>query len=586
VDTKDIISEEIDCIKQSAQAKKLLGQFKNLLDTLPDPVFMKDEHLRWIYGNPVILDLYNIAPDDYIGKTEDQLLPPEFAPSCMASDERAKASGTIGVSEERACDPNGKIHYYEVFKVPSFDESTGSFQGLIGIGRDITERKEAEMALKESLDQQRILMEYDTLTGLFSPHHFKNFLQQYIYSEVLSSSYLMLVDIDKFHYFNDIVGHEKGDEFLQIFASALRTNFKDEVTLVRLGGNTFGLFFPSSQMLNAEKSIEIIYRILEQVNEKFGKTFVFKFTISIGVAHRFEDESINDLLNRADIALHKSKRKWGNSYHFYDHVHAEKIKENIYFHHQLVDILEHQENITLFYQPIIDLNHPTRKKCEALLRILDGAGNYSLNPNLISSAEKFGLIGEITRIVIQKAFQQQQIWKRSALEVELSINLAGDDLADEKLSYEIISLADYYGIDPKDIIFEVTENQALTLLEEASKWIKFLKSHGFRFALDDFGIGFASLENLKRLPFDYVKIDGSFIKDICHNPQDYAAVKAMSHMAEAFGLQCVAEYVENSVILAKVEELKIGYAQGWHFSKAVDAEMIERYWRDNKNETI
>lgn len=137
-------------LEENNELKQLIRQFKSLLDAIPDPVFMKDHELRWIYGNPVILNLYNIDSENYIGKTEDQLLPAEFAESCMQSDRQAVAARIVSKSEECARAEDGSIRYYEVFKVPFHEEKTGEFQGLIGVGRDITERKLAQEELEKN----------------------------------------------------------------------------------------------------------------------------------------------------------------------------------------------------------------------------------------------------------------------------------------------------------------------------------------------------------------------------------------------------------------------------------------------------
>ena len=137
-------------LDENNELKQLISQFKGLLDAIPDPVFMKDHELRWIYGNPVILNLYNIDKEDYVGKTEDQLLPAEFAESCMESDSKAVAARTVSKSEECARAEDGSIRYYEVFKVPFHEEQSGKFLGLIGVGRDITERKIAQEELEKS----------------------------------------------------------------------------------------------------------------------------------------------------------------------------------------------------------------------------------------------------------------------------------------------------------------------------------------------------------------------------------------------------------------------------------------------------
>lgn len=137
-------------LDENKNLKRLITQFKGLLDAIPDPVFMKDDELRWIYGNPAILNLYNIDSENYVGKTEDQLLPAEFAESCMESDRQAVVARNVSKSEECARTEDGSIRYYEVFKVPFHDEQTGKFLGLIGVGRDITDRKAAQEELEKN----------------------------------------------------------------------------------------------------------------------------------------------------------------------------------------------------------------------------------------------------------------------------------------------------------------------------------------------------------------------------------------------------------------------------------------------------
>ena len=139
-----------ELLNENSELKRLIAQFKGLLNAIPDPVFMKDHELRWIYGNPAILDLYSIDKQDYVGKTEDQLLPAEFAESCMDSDREAIAAHTVSKSEECARAEDGTLRYYEVFKIPFHDEQTGEFLGLIGVGRDVTDRKRVQEELEKN----------------------------------------------------------------------------------------------------------------------------------------------------------------------------------------------------------------------------------------------------------------------------------------------------------------------------------------------------------------------------------------------------------------------------------------------------
>ncbi len=192
----------VELEKELASNKKLIEQFKGLLDSIPDPVFMKDENLLWIYGNPVILNLYNINPNNYIGKSEDKLLPIEFAKSCMLSDEKARDAKCISKSEERARDENGNIHFYEVFKVPFYENE--EFKGLIGVGRDITETKIARQNLEKALEQQKLLTQQSKLISM--GEMMENIAHQW--KQPLSTLFTVVTNINMQLQMNDITNQD------------------------------------------------------------------------------------------------------------------------------------------------------------------------------------------------------------------------------------------------------------------------------------------------------------------------------------------------------------------------------------------
>ncbi len=325
-------------LEENRKLKHLIGQFKNLLDSIPDPVFMKDENLRWIYGNPVILNLYSIDPDNYVGKTEDQLLPEEFAESCMESDRQAVAKGTISKSEERARDPEGKLHFYEVFKVPSYDRN-GAFSGLIGVGRDITARKEAQEALeaenkkrkeneiklahlaKTLEDQVRkrtaeleaekasamSLSYIDTLTGLNNRRAF------FGKSRVIDTNArnrdcgyaVMILDIDYFKQVNDTYGHAMGDSVLKESAEIIKENLRITDIEGRVGGEEFAVTLIDTTL---EQAVDIGKKLCETIAATSMGSENVKLTCSCGVSsYHPESESFEEVLQRADEALYEAK---------------------------------------------------------------------------------------------------------------------------------------------------------------------------------------------------------------------------------------------------------------------------------------
>ncbi len=335
------MSEELVRLKkENASLMHMIKQFTDLLDSIPDPVFMKDEHLRWIYGNPVILNLYNIDKDNYIGKTEDQLLPEEFAESCMESDRKAVAKGGISKSEERARDEDGEIHFYEVFKVPSYDSETGDFKGLIGVGRDITERKEAQEALEEEntkrqenekklaelsatleekvqtrtqeLNEQRLKAEYlatiDVLTELNNRRAFyEKSLAIDNESRRYSNDYaVMILDVDLFKAVNDSYGHAAGDKVLQKLALVLKQEARITDVIGRIGGEEFAIICPHTSLEGAQEIAKRICNTFSQCVVPFGEEKI-RCSVSLGLAEYSSDRSFDEVMARADKALYKAK---------------------------------------------------------------------------------------------------------------------------------------------------------------------------------------------------------------------------------------------------------------------------------------
>lgn len=333
-------------LKENQALKYRISQFKNLLDSIPDPVFMKDENLRWIYGNPVILNLYNIDKNNYIGKTEDQLLPEEFAESCMESDRQAVAKRTISKSEEQARDSDGELHYYEVFKVPSYNESDGKFNGLIGVGRDITERKLVQEALEtenrirreheeslahltETLEQQVIdrtmelesekeraerLAYTDTLTGLNNRRAFyqNSYKVDQQARQTLSTYAVIALDIDNFKRINDTYGHAIGDEVLQSLAEIITKMLGISDVHGRIGGDEFTITLYDTSLDDAITLAQNMCSEISSISLQKNNNDI-PVTASFGVSeYHISSTSFEEILAKADEALYQAKTSGRN----------------------------------------------------------------------------------------------------------------------------------------------------------------------------------------------------------------------------------------------------------------------------------
>ncbi|RLA70367.1 MAG: hypothetical protein DRG09_03380 [Epsilonproteobacteria bacterium] len=335
-----------ELILENSELKHLINQFKNLLDSIPDPVFMKDENLRWIYGNPVILNLYSIDKGNYIGKTEDQLLPEEFAESCMESDRQAVAKRSISKSEECARDEKDQLHYYEVFKVPSYDKDTGKFSGLIGVGRDITVRKEVQQALeKENTKRKEHENQLDKLTQTLELKvkertielekektkalelSYRDVLTQinnrrayYEQSESVNKdaqnsiySYsIIILDIDYFKSINDTYGHAIGDKVLKTIANILSGHLRTKDIEGRIGGEEFAITLVDTTL---DEAVTIANELRIKIsNISFEEYKNLSVTASFGVTQYSKDSnSFEDVLSVADAALYEAKTSGRNN---------------------------------------------------------------------------------------------------------------------------------------------------------------------------------------------------------------------------------------------------------------------------------
>lgn len=329
-----------------------------------------------------------------------------------------------------------------------------------------------------------------------------------------------------------------------------------------------------------ELLVKRVYYLIEKVNVTLRQKLKFRFTVSIGVAFKQKDETSTDLFNQADLALHQSKNKWGNSHNYFAENLRLAIHNTIDMHDIIGQLLENTDNLFVHYQPIVDINQPQQKKCEALLRVDDGYGNLYLPQNLIANAEDYGLIAELSYRIIEKVFAQYLQWKYSGFDIQISINLSGLDLIHLNKVAAILKLARTYHVLPEDIVFEITEGQVSVQTAVALEWCNKLKAHGFKFAIDDFGKGFSSLDILKKFEFDYVKIDGSFIRDMMLSVQDYIMVKAIVEISNLYDMQNIAEYVINEAVAQSLKSMGVNLQQGEYYSLALKPEELVEFYKN------
>lgn len=411
----------------------------------------------------------------------------------------------------------------------------------------------------------------DPLTGLLNPTGFEQEMKKQAMSAALRDSpwALLYLDLDHFHDVNDTLGHRAGDQWLERFAVLLRESAPRAGIIGRLGGDKFGIVLPGS---NAEDALRLAGYVLHRMHRQAvrGRLGNIKPTASIGVAvYPDNGITVKELMTKADLAMYEAKYQGGNRVVVYssDIRTGEEIASRLVWTQRIRDALR-QDRLRLFWQPIYSLHDRQVVLYELLLRLL-GPNGEIIGPNLfLPHVNQSGLMLEIDLWVVRQALdllaQLQDRWS-----LKLAVNLSGRAFSDEQFIAVVKDELQRSTVDPARLMFEITEQTAIDNIDHAQGNILKMQAMGCRLALDDFGTGFAGFNLLKRLPVDFVKIDGSFIHDLSQSTVDQRLVKVMVEAVHALGKKTIAEFIQDPESLAILRGHGVEFGQGNYFGRPV-----------------
>lgn len=452
--------------------------------------------------------------------------------------------------------PRAVVWYHTCLDSPNKDRKQ-----ILSVGLDITDRKEAELRLAW-------LADHDPLTGLMNRRKLQQTLQKRL-ANASSSGAFLFFDLDQFKLVNDTSGHAAGDELLKLVSKNLQRELKPDDILARFGGDEFAILLDKATVSQAlDTATRVNQRLASLEFSAAGRRH--HVSASIGIAmYPHHGNSVKDLMANADLAMYEAKSLGsGHSHLFTDDTELRKrAYKQVYWKARIEKALR-EDLLDVFYQPIKSLSTDTITHFEALLRLQDEHGEWISSSAFIEIAETTGLIHEIDRFVIDHAMADMAHLNQQGIITNFSINLSGSAFNDKKLLPHIKDTLSKYQLDPNHIILEITETAAVADFKAATSLIDSLHRLGCRFALDDFGVGFASFNYLKQMPVDIIKIDGSFIRDLDKNEDDRILVRALCDVATGFGKRIIAEYVESITTENILREMGINYAQGFHIGKA------------------
>ena len=433
---------------------------------------------------------------------------------------------------------------------------------IITVGIDISDRKRIEEHLGW-------LASIDPLTNLYNRRRFTEELENVIATShrYNHTSAVLFFDLDNFKDVNDLSGHHAGDELLKKVAHVLNLNARESDTVARLGGDEFAIIIKETNREDALACAQRFCRKLNSIELQMDK-HAHKVSSSIGIAlYPNHGSDIKTLLANADSAMYKAKELGRNRVFLFDNtqVSEKKIQKRVYWNQMAQELITSQ-NVLMHYQPIWNLETKEISHYEALLRI--PVGDQLMSPfELIQAAERNNIIYEIDLLVLRQVCKDIQQLAQHGLYPNININISGLSFQKENLVTKICDFITEFQVDSSQLTCEITETAAAADVGVTTKVMEQLKSLGISMALDDFGVGFSSIYYLKHFPIDYIKIDGSFIKNLHQDKESQALVKAITQVANAFGQSTVAEFVEQEETMNKLIELGVTYAQGYHLSR-------------------
>jgi diguanylate cyclase (GGDEF)-like protein/PAS domain S-box-containing protein len=534
--------------------------FETAFGNAPIGMALVDMNGRWLQVNDALCRITGLSPDDLKATTLEAITHPEDV-GLGADDMQSLLAGQIPSYQVEKRYRHAWGHYaWVLLTVSVVRDVKGGALYVINQMQDISERKERARQLE-------YLVDHDFLTGLYNRRWFERELGREVERAARygTPGAVLIIDLDHFKDINDSFGHQAGDDLLKGVAGLLKQRARQSDVLARLGGDEFALLLPQTPPDRAELvADEIVKTLNRRMAASAGQSLAITASVGVAISDGLTD---TELLAYADLAMYEAKEAGRNRFAVYRSVKGERVSARLAEAERIRHALE--ENALLLYgQPVLDFQTNTLHNYELLVRLPGDGDSEPLLPSaFLYVAERFGLIQAVDAWVVRSAIRLIADHARAGRELVLSVNLSGKSICDPKLALGIEEALDEAAIDPGRLIFELTETAAIGHIEQAKAFASRLRRRGCQFALDDFGAGFGSFYYLKNFPFDYIKIDGGFIRELTSNPMDQLVVQAIVSIAQGLAKKTVAEFVGDQETSSQLRKLGVDCAQGYYIGE-------------------
>ena len=562
----DAIRNRIEALHQSEQAlHEEKERAEVTLHSIGDGVITTDLQGRVQYLNPVAEALTGYVQATAVGKPIETIyrVQDQVSGSPLANPARlCLAEDTVisGVNIAQLASADGQSYAVEETAAP-IRGKTGDTIGAVLVFHDVTEAREASRKLAYQAT-------HDALTGLINRREFERHVEETLQDAKTSDTNhaFCYMDLDQFKVVNDTCGHIAGDGLLVELATLIKNRVNENDTVARLGGDEFGILIRNVPLSEGRVMAEEIRNRVRDYRFMWdGQTF--EVGISIGVVPiRQDTTNVAEVFSNADIACFVAKDMGRNQIHTSNLDDVEQARRHLEMQWsvRIPSALENNRFV-LYFQEIapLDVTRDEAPRCELLVRMLEDDGSLILPGRLIPAAERFRHMPEIDRWVIHNALSLIAQHGSNMGMAAYAINLSGQSLGQEDLLDYVKREILRSGVKPNLITFEITETAAIRNVSHANRFMTELKKMGCQFSLDDFGSGLSSFGYLKMLPVDYLKIDGSFVRNMLNDEHDHSIVVAITQIAKTLNIACVAEWIEDEATLLALKEIGVDYGQGY-----------------------
>ncbi len=557
---------DISDIKEAQLAlKNSEEQFKLFMKNLPAGAFIKDEKNNILFSNKYLNNFFGL--DTLVNRNIKELLLPKDYESIAKKTDLILEKG-IDIAEEILIDKNGNKKYFQAHRFMIHKDNK---KLIAGIFSDITDQKNTQQKLN-------ILAHYDLLTNLPNRAMFQDTLVKKLSKAKRNKTKfaLMFIDLDNFKMINDTLGHDYGDLLLIEVAKRLTAILREEDLVSRLGGDEFTVIlddirdtaYPS---IVAQKIIDSLSQPIK-LDDEMGY-----IGASVGIAI-YPDDATNkeDLIKNADMAMYSAKQGGKNIYQYFTEDMNADAKERLELSNDLRKAIQNNE-LKLYYQPVIDTDTNKLSVCEALVRWEHPKYGIITPSNFIKLAEEGGFMAKIGKWIMQRACEQLKVMQKAGLRIKIAINISSKQLTQNHLENTLKTIIKNTGVDPKLLELEVTESFLMENIKQVEIALNNLKKIGISTAIDDFGTGYSSLSRLKKLPISKLKIDKSFISDIPNDEDDMQIASTIITLANHLNLEVVAEGVETKEQVNFLKSHGCSLMQGYYFSEAISEKDFNAY---------